>query len=144
MNRCPCEDVEDPEFGQRMKKMYMSLHSCDYFSLMFIWSLILTLQGPCDPRREHKTPRPGPRCCGRRASLKTLVPFCLIEPSTGAQSPMRVCGLRVSETKGFAFKSLFPVPPAAALNQRPVESVAIRAPQGVKRLWVPAPGFWFT
>lgn len=46
---------------------------------------------------------------------------------------MRVCGLRVSETKGAVFKSPFPVPPAASLNQRPVEPVAILAPRGVKK-----------
>lgn len=51
-------------------------------------------------RLERETPPPGPRCWGRGASLKTLVPFCLIEASAGAQSPRRVCGLRVSETKG--------------------------------------------
>lgn len=56
---------------------------------------------------------------------------------------MRVCGLRVSETKGAVLKSPFPVPPAASLNQRPVELVTIRAPRGVKKKKAMVSRSWF-
>ena len=46
--------------------------------------------------------------------------------------PLSSCGLRVSRTKGVPLKPLLSLPPSAALNPKPVESVATYVPQGVK------------
>ncbi|KAJ4925347.1 hypothetical protein JOQ06_018079, partial [Pogonophryne albipinna] len=62
--------------------------------------------------------------------------------------PMSFGGLRVSTTKGFPLKPPLPLPPSAALNQKPVASVATPAPQVLNvpkcdgTCGLPTPGRW--
>lgn len=82
-----------------------------------------------------KTPPPGPRCWGHGVSLKATVPFCLIEPSTRAQSPWAPVVRGSAEWRGSPKNSSL-LPPSAALNQKPVASVATTTLQGIKSHWL--------
>lgn len=90
-----------------------------------------------------KTPPSGPRCWGHGEFLKAAVPFCLIEPSTRAQSPWALTIWGSADRKGSPINLCRPLPnpcSSAALNQEPIASVATLAPQGVKSYGLL---FWF-